>query len=105
MKGQIILFSINRIQSKPCHYIKEKHQKKHDAIIVNKTIRDGIKKNHNSIITNLTDMELTEIEVSVLEYGLKHGLLRRPNKSEIVAIVENIWDQVLRNDVLKEDHI
>ena len=50
-------------------------------------------------------MELTEIEVSVLEYGLKHGLLRRPNKSEIVAIVENIWDQVLRNDVLKEDHI
>ena len=23
----------------------------------------------------------------------------------MVAIVENIWDQILRNDVLKEDHI
>ena len=44
MKGQIILFSITRMQSKRCRYIKEKHQKKLDAIIVNKTIRDGIKK-------------------------------------------------------------
>ena len=59
MKGQIILFSITRMQSKRCRYIKEK-QKKFDAIIVNKTIRDGIKKNPNSIITNLTDTELTE---------------------------------------------
>ena len=66
MKGQIILFSINRMQSKPCHYIKENHQKKLDVIIVNTRIRDGIKKNHSSIVTNLTDMELTESEVSVL---------------------------------------
>ena len=75
MKGQIILFSINRMQSKHCHYIKEKHQKKLDANIVNKTIRDGIKKNPNSIITNLTHMELTESELSVVKYGLKYGLL------------------------------
>ena len=67
MKGQTVLFSINRMQSKRCHYIKEKHPKKLDAIIIIKTIRHGLKQNPNSIITNLTDMELTENEVSVLK--------------------------------------
>ena len=105
IKGQIILFSINRMQSKPCQYIKEKHQKKLDATINNKTIRDGIKKTPNSIIANLTDMELTESEVSVLKYGLKHRLLTRAKKSEMILIVEDIQDQILRNDVLKENHI
>ena len=33
------------------------------------------KKNPNSIITNLTDTELAENEVSVLKFGLKHELL------------------------------
>ena len=47
--------------------------KKPDAVIVNKTIRDGIKKNPNVVITNLTDMELIENKVSFLKYGLKHG--------------------------------
>ena len=105
MKGQIILFSINRVQSKRYDYIKEKHQKKLDTIIVNKTIRDGIKKNPNSITTNLTDKELTESEASVIKYSLKHGLLTRPKESEMVVIVEDIWDHILQNDVLKEDHI
>ena len=105
MKGQIILFSINRMQSKRYDYIKEKHQKKLNTITVNKTIRDGIKKNPNSIITNLTDMELTESEASVIKYSLKHGSLTRPKESEMVVIVEDIWDQILQNDVLKEDHI
>ena len=36
-------------------------------------------------------MELTENEVSVLKYGLKHGLLTRPKEGEMVIIVEDIW--------------
>ena len=31
-----------------------RHQKKHDALIVNKGITDGIKKNPNNVIKNLT---------------------------------------------------
>ena len=50
-------------------------------------------------------MELTESEVSILKYGLKHELLTQPKESEMVVIVEDIWDQILRNNVLKEDHI
>ena len=93
------------MQSKRCHYIKEKHQKKLDGIIVNKTICDGIKKNPNSIITNLTDMELTENELSVSKYGLKHELLTRPKESEMIVIIDDIWEQILRKNVLMEDHI
>ena len=57
-------------------------------------IRNGIKKNPNSIITNLTDMELTENEVSALKFGLKHGLLTRPKESKMIVIAEDIWDQI-----------
>ena len=35
-------------------------------------------------------MELTESEVSVLKYGLRHGLLTQPKESEMVVIVEDI---------------
>ena len=38
------------------------------------------------LITNLTDMELTENEVSVLKFGLKHGFLTRPEESEMIVI-------------------
>ena len=50
-------------------------------------------------------MELTEKEVPVLKYGLKHVLLAWPKESEMNVIVEDIWDQILQNNVLKEDHI
>ena len=93
------------MQYNHCRCIKEKHQKKLDAIIVNKAIRGGIKENPNSIITNLTDVQLTESEASFLKYGLKHGLLTQPKESEMVGIIEDISDQILRNDILKEDHI
>ena len=50
-------------------------------------------------------MELTKNEVSVLKYCLKHGLLTRPKESEMTANIEDIWEQILRKDGLKEDHI
>ena len=48
-------------------------------------------------------MELTKNEVSVLKYCLKHGLLTRPKESEMTANIEDIWEQILRKDGLKED--
>ena len=53
-------------------------------------IRECIKKNPNIIITNLTDMKLTENEVSILKNGLKHGLLTWSKENEMVAVVEDI---------------
>ena len=47
-------------------------------------------------------MELHEDEIEV---GLKHELLIRPRKSEMIVIMEDIYDQILRHNTLKDDHI
>ena len=42
------------------------------------------------LIANLINMTLTPNEISVLELGLKHGGLLRPEKPELISIVENV---------------
>ena len=81
----MIIYSINNAQSKINTVTSGRDQKKHNALIVNKRITDGIKKNPNNVITNLTRFELTGDEVEVLNFGLKHGVLSRSEESEMVA--------------------
>ena len=64
-----------------------------------------IKENQNKIITNLTNIDLSNDEISVLELGLKHGLLTRPKELKMIPIVENVWEQIQNQGVLKNDHI
>ena len=94
----LIVYSINTVTS-------AQHQKKHGALIVNKTTTDGIKKNTNNVITNLTRFELTEDEVEVLHFGVKHNVLSRPKESEMVATVEYVWEQIDNNNILQENHM
>ena len=81
------------------------NQKKHDALIVNKRITDGIKKNPNNVITNLARFELTDDEVKVLNFGLKQSALSRPKESEMVSTMEYIWEKIDNNDILKDNHM
>ena len=37
--------------------------------------------------------------------GLKHGLLIRPRESEMIVIMEDVYDQILKQNILKDDHI
>ena len=101
----MIIYSINNAQSKRNAVTSARHQKKHHALIVNKRITDGIKKNPNNVITNLTRFELTDDEVEVLNFGLKHGVLSRPKESEMVATMEYVWEQIDNNNILKENHM
>ena len=48
-------------------------------------------------------MELTENESSVLKLSLKDRSLPPPEESEVVVIVDDIWDQTLQKDILNED--
>ena len=100
----MIVFSVNRLQSNICKKTKFRHQKKLDALIINKRVLDGIAPNPNSIITNLTDFELTETEIKVLRLGLKHGVLLRPKESEMIVIAEDIWHQINRKNALKDKY-
>ena len=42
---------------------------------------------------------------SVLKLGLKHGILIRIKESEIVVIMEDLYEQIVRQDLLKKDNI
>ena len=56
------------------------------------------------MITNLTNINLSNYEISVLELGLKHGVLMRPKEPEMIAIVENIREQIQNHGILKNNH-
>ena len=91
MKCKLILFSIDRLQSNTCIKTKERHEKKLDALMVNKRIFEGIKEKPNRVITNLANIELNNEEIEILRLGLKHGLLVRPQESEMIVIMEDIY--------------
>ena len=101
MKRMLIIFSINRLESILCHETLNRHKKTLDTLIVNKYVTEGIKPNPNKIITNLTNCELTENEVEVLRLGLKHGLILQPKETEMIAVIEDLWDQIERQNALK----
>ena len=73
--------------------------------MINKHINDGIRKNPNEVITNLSDTELNDDEIAVLKLGLKHDLFIRPKKNEMIAVMEDIYDQFVRQDRLNKDNI
>ena len=43
--------------------------------------------------------KLEDVKLEIPNCGIKHGIAVRPSKSEMVAIAENIWDQIERNDL------
>ena len=105
MKGTLVIYLIKQQQNKLYKKTKERHQKKLDNLVINKRINDGIRKNPNQTITNLSDTELSDDEIAVLKFGLKHGLLIRPKENEMIAVMEDIYDQTVRQDLLKKGNI
>ena len=105
MKYHLINYSVNKLEEKQTKVIKDRHLKKFDALLVNKCIQDGIRNNPNKLITNLTNTDLTDEEVLILHFGLKHGLLLRPKEPEMIAVMEDVWNHISRQDILKDNRI
>ena len=74
-------------------------------MILDKQLKDGIKPNPNPLITNLTGLTLTAEKTEVLMLGLKHGLATRPKETEIIVIIESIWDQLERLNAIKDNYM
>ena len=91
MKYHSIIYSLNRLQSSKTCIIEKRHQKKYDNLLIEKRLLDDIQQNRNKIIANLTNIDLSNDEISTLELGLKHGILKRSKEPEMIAIVENVW--------------
>ena len=105
MKGTLVIYSIKQQQNKLCWKTEVRHQKKLDNLVINKRINDGIRKNPNQIITNLSDIELNDDEIALLKLSLKHGLFIRPKGNEMIAVMEDTYDQIVRQYLLKKDNI
>ena len=101
----IIKVSINRLLDKEALKVKTRQSKKLDVLILEKQLKDGIKPNPNKFITNLSGLPLTTEETDILLLGAKHGFATRPKETDIIVIVESIWDQLERLNVLKDNHM
>ena len=70
-----------------------------------KQIQEGIQNNSNDLITNLTNVTLSNNEIEILMYGLNHGLAIRPKESEMIVIMEDINEKILRHNAIKDSCI
>ena len=74
-------------------------------MITEKRIQESLHSNPNYLISNLTKVTLSNNEIEILKYGLKHGLAIYPKESEMIPIMEDIYGQILRHNAIKDSYI
>ena len=102
MKFRLICFSINRLIRRLKNKITSRHKNKLSTLIELKRTADEIEDNPNETILNLTGHPLSPDQINALNLGLRYGLPTKPNHFEIMAVAEDVWDQISRQDILKE---
>ena len=102
MKYMIFKLSINRLMEKEKARVTEK---KLDKMIVKKAMRDGVHKNPNEVITNLTGEVLSKEEIDVLTLGLKHGIAMRPKEDEMIPVTEAFYSRLSELKIIKDTHM
>ena len=103
LKRKCIFYSINFIISKQKDDIKSRHNRKFDNLLRSKRYADGIKDNPNEVIWNFSSKTLSNDEYEVLKYGLNHGLATSLVQTDVIPSIESVWDQLIRNNLLKTD--
>ena len=103
MKRQLIRCAIMDVIGRDTAAVKRCHDKKFDCLVDEKRKRDKLIANPNSCVVNLTGTVLSQEQCDALQYGLKYGLAVRPRETDLLATAESIWEQLERNDVLKDD--
>ena len=73
-------------------------------MINQRNIDNGISSKPNIIITKLSSITLSNDEYNVLCYGLNHGLAKQPTDIDAFIFAEDLWDQLERSKILKDDH-
>ena len=105
MKHTLIKCSINFQISNKWSVVQVRDGKKLANLIIEKRIQDGMHNNPNEVIANLNDFTLSNYEIEIFRYGLKHGVAIRPKESEMMVIMEHIYDQIMRHNVVKNSYI
>ena len=84
---------------------KSRHKKKLDSLKIIKCINEEIHKSPNTFVQNLSDIGLSDNEITTLKFGLKHGILTRLKETKKAAVMEDIYGQIVWLDLLKKDNI
>ena len=92
-----------RLVSKENKKTVERHEKKFTKLYVEKQIKDGIVENSHKLITNLSGYELSSKEIEILNLGLRYDVATRPVASEMIVVLEDIWDQIKNAKIIKND--
>ncbi|XP_066931457.1 uncharacterized protein [Clytia hemisphaerica] len=89
MRKFVIEHSIKIGVNKFIKPIRDKLNHKLDLIIKERDRLNGISKNPNTIITNLSSHTLSEDEYKTLRFGLNHGLAKQPKDTELLLLQKN----------------
>ena len=104
MKSLILTNAINGSVNSLMLKAKKTHKKKFINLMEDKRKRDGIIKNPNQCIINLSGMSLSDDQYKALQYGLKYGIATNPKESDLMASAESFWEQLERNNLLPDSH-
>ena len=74
-------------------------EKRYPNKSIEKRLQDGIHQNPSKIITNLTNIDLSNDKITVLELGLKYGVLIQPKEPGIIAAFENVSEQIQNHGI------
>ena len=99
------MIKLSNVANKDARKLKTLLQKKFIKILKDAKVFYEIYPNPNVTITNLSSRVLTNDEYETLQYGLKHGIAIKPKDNEIFAIAEDIYDQIDRKDLCKENQM
>ena len=67
-----------------------RHERKFNNLIMEKRVQEGISNNPNNLITNLTNITLSNNEIEILKYGLKHGVATHSRELEMIVIMDDM---------------
>ena len=81
-----------------------RHRNKYERLAYQTNLDNGITENPNSTIWNLSSRVLSNDEYEVLSYGLKHGLATNLYPKDILPSIENVWNQLVTKDLLRNDY-
>ena len=95
----ILKIPINQSVLKDKKKIIKHHRKKLDSLIKEKNKENNIHENPNLVVTILSGHNLLNEELSILKSGFKHGLVTRPNKSNILSYADDIWKQIEKANI------
>ena len=102
MKKWMVKHSIQNTAEDEKVKVEKRHEKKFSNLLREKSQIEGTAENPNRIIWNFSSHPLENEEYQTLQYGLKHGIAKKPNEDEILASAEALWDQIKSKKLCKQ---